>query len=100
MVAIDRNDLPADLPRPGAGPDPTVGLIHSESQRPIEFDGDRLADLFSAAADWLLKFEQWRGAAPDVLAVTTEICDDGGPTYRLILLCADTQFDDPAQRET
>jgi hypothetical protein len=93
MVATHSDDLPSDLPRPDPTPDSTMGLIHSEPQRPIEFDGERLADLFTAAAEWLESFEEWRGGPPDVLAVTTEICEDGGPPYRLILLCADTQFE-------
>jgi hypothetical protein len=73
----------------GAGT--AVGLIHSEPQRAVEFAGDRLADLFRAGADWLTRFEHWRGAPVDVLAATTELCDDG-PAFRLILLCPESQF--------
>jgi hypothetical protein len=68
-----------------------IGLIHSEPQRAVEFAGNRLADLFRAAADWLMRFEEWRGAPVDVLAATTELCEDG-PAFRLIMLCPESQF--------
>jgi hypothetical protein len=72
----------------------TVELIHSEPQSAVEFAGDNLAELFEAAADWVRRFEAWRGAAVDVLAATTEMSEDGGPAYRLILMCPESQFEE------
>jgi hypothetical protein len=88
--AVSVLDHPAqpDAPRPHP-----VGVVHSETQRPVEFGGDRLVDLFTAAAGWLATFEAERGTPPDVLAVTTDLCEDGGTIYRLTLLCAESQFE-------